>query len=109
MNQLSAMRAFRCIVEARGFSAAAERLDTTHSTISRQLQQLEVELGVQLINRNTRRFSLTGPGEQYYAACVDILERVEAASQAIAQGHQRAEGLLRVSVPLVVGTLDLPQ
>lgn len=109
MNQLSAMRAFRCIVEAGGFSAAAERLDTTHSTISRQLQQLEVELGVQLINRNTRRFSLTGPGEQYYAACVDILERVEAASQAIAQGHQRAEGLLRVSVPLVVGTLDLPQ
>lgn len=35
MNQLSAMRAFRHIVEARGFSAAAERLDTTHSTISR--------------------------------------------------------------------------
>ena len=109
MNQLSAMRAFRGIVEAKGFSAAAERLDTTHSTISRQLQQLETELGAQLINRNTRRFSLTSAGEQYYAACVDILERVEAASQAVAQGHQRAEGLLRVSVPLVVGTLDLPQ
>ncbi|MEB0047323.1 MULTISPECIES: LysR family transcriptional regulator [unclassified Pseudomonas] len=108
MNQLAAMRAFRCIVEAKGFSAAAERLDTTHSTISRQLQQLEIELGVQLINRNTRRFSLTTPGEQYYAACVDILERVQAASQAIAQGHQRPEGLLRVGVPLVVGTIDLP-
>jgi len=108
MNQLSAMRAFRCIVEAKGFSAAAERLDTTHSTISRQLQQLETELGVQLINRNTRRFSLTGAGEQYYAACVDILDRVDAASQAMVQGHQRPEGLLRVSVPLVVGTLDLP-
>ncbi len=108
MNQLSAMRAFRCIVEAKGFSAAAERLDTTHSTISRQLQQLETELGAQLINRNTRRFSLTGAGSQYYAACVDILSRIDAASQAIAQGHQRAEGLLKVSVPLVVGTLDLP-
>ncbi|NVZ49825.1 LysR family transcriptional regulator [Pseudomonas sp. B6002] len=108
MNQLSAMRAFRCIVEAKGFSAAAERLDTTHSTISRQLQQLEIELGAQLINRNTRRFSLTSAGEQYYAACVDILDRVKAASQAIAQGHQRPEGLLRVSVPLVVGTLELP-
>jgi DNA-binding transcriptional LysR family regulator len=107
MNQLSAMRAFRCIVEAKGFSAAAERLDTTHSTISRQLQQLEIELGAQLINRNTRRFSLTSAGEQYYAACVDILDRIEAASQAVAQGHQRPEGLLRVSVPLVVGTLDL--
>ncbi|KTC20248.1 LysR family transcriptional regulator [Pseudomonas marginalis ICMP 9505] len=108
MNQLSAMRAFRCIVEAKGFSAAAERLDTTHSTISRQLQQLEIELGAQLINRNTRRFSLTCAGEQYYVACVDILERVDAASQVIAHGHQRPEGVLRVSVPLVVGTLDLP-
>jgi len=108
MNQLSAMRAFRCIVEAKGFSAAAERLDTTHSTISRQLQQLETELGAQLINRNTRRFSLTSAGEQYYAACAEILDRIEAASQAIAQGHQRPQGLLRVSVPLVVGTLDLP-
>lgn len=108
MNQLSAMRAFRCIVEAKGFSAAAERLDTTHSTISRQLQQLETELGAQLINRNTRRFSLTGAGEHYYAACVDILDRIDVASLAVAQGHQRPEGLLRVSVPLVVGTLDLP-
>ncbi|MGY2161431.1 LysR family transcriptional regulator [Pseudomonas tolaasii] len=109
MNQLSAMRAFRCIVEAKGFSAAAERLNTTHSTISRQLQQLETELGAQLINRNTRRFSLTAMGEQYYAACVDILDRIDAATQLIAQGHQRAEGLLKVSVPLVVGTLDLPR
>ena len=108
MNQLSAMRAFRCIVEAKGFSAAAERLDTTHSTISRQLQQLEVALGVQLINRNTRRFSLTSPGEHYFAACVDILDRLDAAALAMAQGHQQPKGLLRVSVPLVVGTLDLP-
>ncbi|MGV8919378.1 MAG: LysR family transcriptional regulator [Pseudomonas sp.] len=107
MNQLLAMRAFRCIVEAKGFSAAAERLDTTHSTISRQLQQLEVELGVQLINRNTRRFSLTSAGEQYYAACVDILDRVDAAAQVVAGEHQRPTGLLRVSVPLVIGTLEL--
>ena len=107
MNQLLAMRAFRCIVEARGFSAAAERLDTTHSTVSRQLQQLEVELGVQLINRNTRRFSLTSAGEQYFASCVDILERVDAAARAMAGEHQRPAGVLRVSVPLVIGTLEL--
>lgn len=107
MNQFSAMRAFRFIVEAKGFSAAAERLDTTHSTISRLLQQLEVELGVQLINRNTRRLSLTYAGEQYYTACVDILDRVEAAAQAMAEQHNRPTGLLRVSIPLVIGTLDL--
>jgi DNA-binding transcriptional LysR family regulator len=107
MNQLLAMRAFRCIVECRGFTAAAERLDTTHSTISRQLQKLETELGARLINRNTRRFSLTAAGEQYYAASVDILDRVESAALAVAKDAERPAGLLRISVPMVIGTLEL--
>ncbi|NNA58152.1 LysR family transcriptional regulator [Pseudomonas koreensis] len=107
MNQLQAMRAFRCIVECRGFSAAAERLDTTHSTISRQLQQLESELGTRLINRNTRRFSLTTAGQQYYAACVDILERLDQAALAVGQAHESPSGVLRISAPMVIGTLEL--
>jgi DNA-binding transcriptional LysR family regulator len=107
MDQLLAMRAFRFIVEAQGFSAAAERLDTTHSRVSRQLKQLETALGVQLLNRNTRRFTLTAAGERYYKASVDILERVEAAAQAMANEHDKAAGLLRVSVPLAIGTLEL--
>ncbi|MHB2244996.1 LysR family transcriptional regulator [Pseudomonas monsensis] len=107
MNQLQAMRAFCCIVECRGFSAAAERLDTTHSTISRQLQQLESELGTRLINRNTRRFSLTTAGQQYYSACVDILERLDQAALAAGQAHESPSGVLRISAPMVIGTLEL--
>ncbi|WGS50822.1 LysR family transcriptional regulator [Paraburkholderia sp. D15] len=107
MDQLLAMRAFRCIVEAQGFSAAAERLDTTHSRVSRQLKQLEVALGVQLLNRNTRRLTLTAAGERYYKASVDILERVEAAAQAMLSEQEEAAGLLRVSAPLAIGTLEL--
>jgi len=107
MNQMLAMRVFRCIVEAQGFSAAAERLDTTHSSVSRQLQQLESALGVRLINRNTRRMSLTAAGERYYTACVDILDRVEAASRAATQEQEHPCGLLRISAPLVIGTLEL--
>lgn len=107
MNQLLAMRAFRCIVDCHGFSAAAERLDTTHSTISRQLQQLEAELGTRLINRNTRNFSLTTAGQQYYAACVDILERLDQAAVAVGQSHESPSGLLRISAPMVIGTLEL--
>jgi DNA-binding transcriptional LysR family regulator len=107
MNQMLAMRVFRCIVEAQGFSAAADRLDSTHSSVSRHLQQLESMLGVRLIHRNTRRMSLSAAGEQYYAACVDILDRVDAASQAAAVEQNRPSGLLRISAPLVVGTLDL--
>lgn len=107
MNQLLAMRAFRCIVECHGFTAAAERLDTTHSTISRQLQQLEAELGTRLINRNTRRFSVTTAGQQYYAACVDILDRLDQAAVAVGQAHETPSGVLRVSAPVVIGTLEL--
>lgn len=107
MNQMLAMRVFRCIVECQGFSAAAERLKTTHSSVSRHLQQLESSLGVRLINRNTRRMSLSAAGERYYAACVDILDRVDAASQAATLEQERPSGMLRISVPLVVGTLDL--
>lgn len=107
MNQLLAMRAFRCIVECRGFSAAAERLETTHSTISRQLQQLEAELGTRLINRNTRRFSLTTAGQQYYLACVDILDRLDQAAVAVGQAQEKPSGVLRISAPVVIGTLEL--
>lgn len=107
MDQLLAMRVFRSIVDAQGFSAAAERLGTSHSTVSRQLKQLEATLGVQLINRNTRRFALTAAGERYFAASVDILERVDAATQAMSDEHQTVAGRLRVSVPLAIGTLEL--
>lgn len=107
MDQLLAMRVFCAIVEAQGFSAAAERLDSTHSSVSRQLKRLEAELGVQLLNRTTRRFALTAAGQRYYEACVDILGRVEAATQAMANEHQRVAGTLRVSVPLAIGTLEL--
>lgn len=107
MNQLQAMRTFCCIVESQGFSAAAGRMHTVHSSVSRQLQHLEMALGVRLIHRNTRRLALTEAGEQYYTACVDILERVDSAALMLNQQQDRPSGLLRISVPLVIGTLEL--
>ena len=107
MNPLQSMRMFCCLVEARGFSAAAERLDMSHSTVSRQLKQLEASVGVQLVNRNTRRFALTAAGERYYQYSVDILARVEAMSLAMTDERQHLAGALRVSVPLAIGTLEL--
>ncbi len=64
-------------------------------------------MGVRLISRNTRRLSLTSAGEKYYAACVDILERVDTAAQAVTNEQDRPSGVLRITAPLVVGTLDL--
>ncbi|MDP9581230.1 UNVERIFIED_ORG: DNA-binding transcriptional LysR family regulator [Burkholderia contaminans] len=107
MDQLLAMRVYRTLVEARSFSAAGDRLDMTHSTVSRQLRQLEAALGVQLVQRSTRHFALTTDGELYYASCVDILDRVDAAADVLSAGHAEPSGLLRVSMPLAVGTLEM--
>lgn len=101
------MRVFRCIVDTQGFSAAAERLGTTHSSVSRHLKQLESELGVRLIHRNTRNMSLSAAGQRYYVACVDILDRVDAASRAATLEQEHPSGLLCVNAPLVFGTMEL--
>ena len=109
MDQFSAMRAFRSIVDAGSFTAAAERLDTTHSSMSRQLRQLEAHLGSRLLDRNSRRLMLTEAGRAYYHDCVDILDRVEIAEQRLQADQDSPSGLLRVSAPLVIGTLELAQ
>jgi len=72
MDQVKAMRAFQRIAQAKSLSAAAQSLDTTHSSLSRQLQALEKSLGAQLVRRDTRGITLTEAGSRYYAACADI-------------------------------------
>jgi DNA-binding transcriptional LysR family regulator len=108
MDQLLAMRIFCCIVETKGFSAAAERLDMSHSTVSRQLKQLEAAMGVQLLNRTTRRFALTAAGERYHQYSLDILARLDAMTAAMTGEREHLAGPLRVTVPLAIGTLELP-
>lgn len=107
MDQWQAMRIFRAIVETGGFSAAAERPDSSHSTISRQLKWLEQRLGAQLLNRNTRKWALTPAGTTFYTACVDALDRIDAAAAAIADDRSKIGGSLRVSVPLAISALEL--
>ena len=106
MNQLLAIRAFCCIVDHRGLSAAAEQWETTPSTMSRHLQHLETELGVRLIKPTTPQWSLTEAGGRYYAACVDVLQRLDQAALAVADDGDPS-GTLRISAPLVIGTLEL--
>lgn len=108
MDQMQVMRMFCCLVEAKSFSAAAEQLDISHASVSRQLKQLEATFGVQLLNRNTRRFTLTAAGERYYAYSTDILARMAAVTQAMTGEREHLAGPLRVSVPQAIGTLELP-
>ena len=109
MDQVKAMRAFQRIAQAKSLSAAAQSLDTTHSSLSRQLQALEKSLAAQLVRRDTRGITLTEAGSRYYAACTDILSRLDAAQAEVAADGKAPSGTLKVSMPLAIGTLDLPE
>lgn len=107
MDQFTAMRIFRQVVEQGGFSAAAEALDISHTVVSRQIRQLEESLGAQLLNRTTRRSALTEVGQEYYRRCIDILEQVDEAARAVAHHQARPAGILRINAPMAFGTLEL--
>lgn len=108
MDHFAALRALRSIVEAGSFTAAAERMGTTHSAMSRQLRQLEDHLDVRLLDRNSRRFALTEAGRQYYAEAVELLDRLELADNRARAAQAQPSGRIRMSVPQVVASQELP-
>jgi len=101
------MRVFCGVVDAQGFTAAQDRLGMTHSTASRHVKWLESELGTQLLQRNSRGLSLTDAGRSYYHSCVQLLEQLDAAEAALAQRRARVAGVLRITLPLAVGAIEL--
>lgn len=92
------------VVEENGFSSAARTLNLSTSYVSRQLSALENRLGVRLLNRSTRRQSLTPVGALFYRNCASILAQLEEAELAVTQMQSVPRGLLRVSAPVGFGT-----
>lgn len=74
---LRQMKYFASVVECNSFTEAAEQCFISQSAISQQIQALEKDLGVQLIHRENRKFSLTPAGEYFYSKCKSIIEEVE--------------------------------
>lgn len=109
MDQLAAMRAFRRVVENGSFTAAAAELNQSHTIVSRQVRQLELQLGAQLLNRTTRRFALTEAGQEYYERSRHILDQIDDASQAVSAHQAKPSGTLRINAPMAFGTLELAQ
>jgi len=101
------MHTFVRVVEAGSISGAAQRMRVAKSVVSRRLNDLEGRLGVQLLQRTTRRLNLTETGRSFYERCVSILADVAEAELAVAQDHAELRGVLRVAVPLSFGLLHL--
>ena len=107
MDQFSAMQSFRRVVEHGSFSAAAALAGQSHTVLSRQVKNLERQLGSQLLNRTTRRLQLTEAGALFYRHCVQILDQMEAMTLELSEHQQQPSGTLRLSVSSAFGELEL--
>jgi DNA-binding transcriptional LysR family regulator len=107
MDRLDAMSLFVATVEAGSLSAAARRAGMPLATVSRRLSELEKYLKTRLLNRSTRRLSLTDAGQSYLAACRRILDDVGEAERAAAGEYLNPTGELVVTAPVVFGRLHV--
>jgi DNA-binding transcriptional LysR family regulator len=96
MDRFASITAFVRVTESGGFSAAGRRLNLSKATVSDQVQALENALGVRLLNRTTRRVSLTEIGRNYYDRCVQILHDLEEADETAGAQQATPRGQLRV-------------
>jgi DNA-binding transcriptional LysR family regulator len=97
MDRLAAMEAFVRVVEAGSFVGAAERLQLSTSSLSRLVADLEQHLGARLLNRTTRRLSLTESGQAYYERCVTLLADLAEAEALAGQSAAQARGTIRLT------------
>ncbi|WP_306028352.1 LysR family transcriptional regulator [Stappia sp. MMSF_3263] len=100
MDQLTALRVFRQVVEGGAFAAAARKLRLSPAAVSKNVGELEAHLGVRLLNRTTRRMSLTEAGTRYYQQVSRILDDLEDADGSMQPLSHSPSGLLRVSAPM---------
>jgi DNA-binding transcriptional LysR family regulator len=97
------MRAFLRVVEAGSFTAAAQILDTSTGVVSRAISELEAHLQTRLLNRSTRRLSVTDAGQRYLIRCRQILEDLDRAEAEAKNAHDRPSGILRMHSYASVG------
>jgi DNA-binding transcriptional LysR family regulator len=96
MDRFAGITAFVRVAESGGFSATGGRLNLSKATVSDQVQALENAFGVRLLNRTTRRVSLTEIGRGYYDRCVQLLQDLEEADEAAGAQQATPRGQLRI-------------
>lgn len=103
MDLIAPLRTFVKAAEVGSFAAAADALDLSPQLVGKHVQSLEHHLGVRLLNRTTRKQSLTDFGQAYLARARVILEEVEGAEQLAEVARGRPMGRLRISAPVTFG------
>jgi DNA-binding transcriptional LysR family regulator len=104
---VASMRVFTAVVDAGSFTGAADKLDLSRGMATRYVAQLEAHLGARLLNRTTRRLSLTEAGNDYYERATQVLAMVEEAQGAVLQQASVPRGTLRLTSSVTFGVHHL--
>jgi DNA-binding transcriptional LysR family regulator len=107
MDRFQSLLAFTKVVEAGSFAGAAERLDRSVSAVSRQIAELEAHLGARLLNRTTRKLSLTEAGRAFHERVVQLMAELDDAENAITAHAVVPHGTLKVTASISFGTCYL--
>lgn len=107
MDSLTDIAVFTQVVDSGSFTAAAERLSLSKSVVSKYVTRLEDRLGARLLNRTTRRLSLTDSGRALHARASHILADLDDAEQAVTSAHGELRGRLRIAAPVSFGLQHL--
>lgn len=107
MDRFTAMSVFARVVELGSFARAADRLELSTSAVSRQVADLEAHLQTRLLNRTTRKLSLTESGHAFYERCIQVLADLDEAEQAAAQTSLVPRGTIKLTCGHSFGLLHL--
>jgi len=107
LNKLREIECFIAVADLGSFVKAAEALGISKAAVSRTVLELEARLGSRLMQRTTRRLSLTEAGALYLERCKQIVAALEEADDLLSSGNAKPTGLLRINAPLTFGVLHL--
>lgn len=107
MDKLVSIRSFCSVARSGSFSLASRELDVSTAMVSKNIKQLEEELGVRLLNRSTRHCSLTEAGSEYFNRCQQLLAYLDDADANMRNLTGEVRGTLKISAPATLGTLYL--
>ncbi|AZG73501.1 LysR family transcriptional regulator [Shewanella livingstonensis] len=109
MDKLDTMRTFLTVVQEGAFTKAADKLNLSPQLVSKYISALEQSLHTRLLQRTTRRLSLTQAGAEYYQRCVQVIADIDEMENELTQHAEVVSGTLTVSAPMSFGSLHLPQ
>ena len=108
MDRVTSMTVFTTIVVAGSFTAAAHRLNISPAVVTTHVRALEERLSARLLNRTTRKISLTEAGKAYYDQCAHILAEIDEAERSVADLHAKPQGRLKLNAANVLAQTMAP-